>query len=217
MEHLLAASYLVVDNLLVEIDGGDIPFFTFRQFLAQFHMAGIVSQEAPRTTFALAGTLRIEGTEGQWIEMMPCEGLVLDYSVDFTAKSPAVGKQRFSLEVGTERFLTEISDARTIYFDEWRRFITSIYKKVPYSEESLAWTLAATSEGYLNAGENAPRYVVEGVSQEVVRHKIGDLLGELSLLGGVLKARIRVHRGGHSFIILALERLRRSGLLVKLQ
>ncbi len=86
---------------------------------------------------------------------------------------------------------------------------------MPYREESLAWTLAANSDGYLNAGEHAPRYVVDGASQEVVRHKIGDLLGELSLLGAPLEARIRVHRGGHSFIILALERLRDSGLLAK--
>jgi UDP-3-O-[3-hydroxymyristoyl] N-acetylglucosamine deacetylase len=212
-EHFLAVASLLVDNCLVELDGPELPYLGYLEFFETFYRAGLLEQDAPRRAFRLEAPFSFQGTAGQRLVMEPADGLSVDYRVDFSQKCQAIGRQSHSMEVSALSFLRECALARTLYLTSWQIFITGIYRTVNTSRESLKVILAANEEGYLNSGLDGPRYLVSGHSTEVVRHKVGDLLGELALLGKPLLARVRVERGGHSFTIMALKKLSRSGLL----
>ncbi len=216
VEHFLAATYMLVDNLIVEIDGEDLLYADFDEYARWFMEAAITEQEADRKLFTVAEPYRIEGKNGQVIEIRPGDELFVDYSVDFTRKSAVVGKQRHTMVLTPETFIGDISRARTLFLVKWRRFLTDIYKGVDYSSNSLDKILAADTNEYLNKGPDAPRYVENGSSTEVARHKVGDLLGEMALTGFPLLGKIRIHRGGHDFIIKAFRNMILSGFLREL-
>jgi UDP-3-O-acyl-N-acetylglucosamine deacetylase len=216
VEHFLAVAYLLVDNLIVEVNGDDLPYTDFDEYARWFKEASIEEQEADRRLFTVDGPYRIEGKHGQVIEIRPGDELFIDYSVDFTRKSSAVGKQRHTMVLTPETFIGDISRARTLFLVKWRRLVTDIYKGVDYSSNSLNKILAADTNEYLNKGPDAPRYVENGCSTEVARHKVGDLLGEMALTGIPLLGRIRIHRGGHDFTIKAFKNIIESGFLREL-
>jgi len=213
IEHILAICYLFLDNLIIEVEDDNVPYLSFCEFFERIKEGEIIEQESPRRIYTLKEPFFFSGKDGQEIRIEPSEELVVDYSIDFSLKCEAVGKQHYSIKITPEAVLKNIAFARSIFFTEWKVFITRIYKKVDYTEANLDMILAADKSGYLNKKENAPRYLRDGRSFELVRHKIGDLLGELSFLEGFLKAKITVKRGGHSFTLLALEKLKNSGLL----
>lgn len=213
IEHILAVCYILLDNLIIEVFDDNIPYLSFYEFIEKIREAGIFEQDSPRRIYIIKEPFFFSGREGQGIRFEPAEELSVDYSIDFSRKCKEVGRQHCSMTITPESVLKELAFARSIFFTDWKVFITKIYKRVNYSEENLDMILVADREGYLNREGNAPRYIKDEKSSELVRHKIGDLLGELALLGGFVKAGITVHRGGHSFVLLALERLRDSGLL----
>lgn len=214
-EHLLAVAGLLVDNCVMEVDGPDLPFLGYYDFLETFHRSGVVIQDAPRRLFKVSAPFEARGREGQRLTVRPADGLSVDYRVDFSHISPAVGRQSHSMEITAASFIKECAFARTLYLTLWRIFITSIYRSVDTSRDNLKVILAADRRDYLNLGSEGPRYPVGGRSTEVVRHKVGDLLGELTLLGRPLVGRLEVERGGHSFTLLALRKLLESGCLVE--
>lgn len=213
-EHFLGVAGLLVDNCLVEVDGPDLPYLGYYDFLELFHASGVVEQDAPRRILKVAEPFEARGREGQRFGVRPAEELSVDYRVDFTSRCPEVGRQQIALkEVTAASFLRECAFARTLFLTSWQIFITGIYRRVNTSDENLKVIVAADRHRYLNTGAEAPRYPVEGRSTEVVRHKVGDLLGELTLLGRPLVGHVEVHRGGHSFTLLALRELLASGCL----
>ncbi|MFQ5893278.1 MAG: UDP-3-O-acyl-N-acetylglucosamine deacetylase, partial [Nitrospinota bacterium] len=191
-EHLLGVASLVVDNCLVEVDGPELPFLGYYEFFETFYRAGVASQEVPRRILRATTPFTTTGREGQRLTLRPAERLTVDYQVDFTQRCPAVGRQAHSLEVTAARFLQECAFARTLYLTSWQIFLTGIYRSINTSLDNLKIILAADRHRYLNAGPEGPRYLVDGHSTEVVRHKVGDLLGELLFLGGPVVGHLTV-------------------------
>jgi UDP-3-O-[3-hydroxymyristoyl] N-acetylglucosamine deacetylase len=218
VEHFLAAAYLFVDNLIVEVDGDTLPYLEFGEYVRPYMEAGILRQEAKRKLFTLSAPYRAQGRTGQRMEIEPDDRLTVEYSVDFAEKSAAVGEQSHAITVTPETFTWDISRARSLFLVTWRRFVTDIYRGVDYSAKSLSKILVADGDSYLNSnrGPDAPRYIQNGASTELVRHKIGDLLGEMALTGRPLLGRFRIHRGGHDFILRALKEIIDAGLLREL-
>lgn len=214
-EHFLAVGSLLVDNCLVELDGPDLPYLGYYDFFETFYRAGVADQDAPRRLFRVRAPFSSSGREGQRLEVRPAERLAVDYRVDFTRRCPEVGRQSHSMEVTAASFLRECAFARTLFLTSWRIFITGIYRSVNTTRENLKVILVADNRRYLNTGEEGPRYLVDGRSTEVVRHKVGDLLGELTFLGRALVGQVAVERGGHSFTLLALRELLASGCLAE--
>ncbi len=213
VEHFLAVAYIFVDNLIIDVDGDDLPYMSFQEYALRFKEADVVEQAAERKMFTVAKEFRSEGREGQFVEIHPGKELFVEYSIDFSQKSSAVGIQSHTISLTPDTFMSDISRARTLFLIKWRRFVKGIYKSVEYSPKSLSKILAADGNSYLNTGADTPRYIENGFSTEVVRHKIGDLLGEMALTGIPLLGRFRIHRGGHHFTLQALKEIIESGLL----
>lgn len=216
VEHFLAVAYLLVDNLVAEVEGDTLPYMSFQEYFRPFKEAGIVRQTAARKLFTVATNYRCEGKDGQLMEIEPGEDLFVEYSVDFSQKSAAVGEQRCAFLLTPETFIREVSCARSLFLLSWRRFVTDIYKNVDYSTKNLSAILVADGDSYLNTGQDAPRYLENGVSTEVARHKVGDLLGEMAVTGTPILGRFRIHRGGHHFTLKALNDIIQSDLLREL-
>lgn len=188
VEHLLAALFaLEIHNATIEVEGGEVPALdgSAAPFVSGLRRAGVRSLAAVRTE--LVPTRAIEIRDGnRSIRIEPAEGLSIDYAIDYA--HPAVGRQRFLLERATpESFETLLAPARTFGFaDE----VEKLRADGLALGGDLDNTLVLGTDGPLNAGGLL-------FPDELARHKIVDLLGDLALLGATLHARVEVERGGH--------------------
>lgn len=188
VEHLLAALHgLGIHNARIEVEGGEVPALdgSAAPFFARLRRAGIRPLAAARRELeAIASFEVVEGD--RWIRIEPGEGLSIEYAIDFA--HPAIGRQRFVLQdLDADRFERELAGARTFGFvDEVERLRASGLAQ----GGDLTNTLVLGEGGLLNEGPL--RW-----PDEFVRHKVVDLLGDLSLLGADLHATITVEKGGH--------------------
>ncbi len=200
VEHLLAAlNGLAVDNLLVRVFGGEIPLFdgSAKPFVEAILRAG------RKPLWSLRRYIRLEEeivvSEGQArVCLRPAEGLKLRYLIDFP--HPSIGKQEFSLELSQERFLSEVSFARTFAF---LKDILPLRKAGVLKGGSLESALVLDDKQVLNPdGLKKPN--------EFVRHKVLDLLGDLYLLGAPLLAEVEARYATHRLHIKAVKTVLRN-------
>jgi UDP-3-O-[3-hydroxymyristoyl] N-acetylglucosamine deacetylase len=188
VEHLLAALHgLGVDNLRAELDGPELPAFdgSAAPWVELLQRAGLREQAAGRRTLALDRALELRDGRG-WIRAEPWSGLAVDYAIDYP--HPAVGRQELSIDGDDpDVFAREIAPARTFAFESE---LQGLQDAGLARGGSLASAILLDGRGVVNPG--GLRF-----PDELVRHKILDLFGDLALLGARLRARIRVARGGH--------------------
>ena len=188
VEHLLAALYgLGVDNLRVELEGPELPALdgSAAPWVELLRRAGLREQAAARRTLVLDRAIELREGEG-WIRAEPCSGFAVRYAIDYA--HPAVGRQELSIDGDDpDRFAREIAPARTFGFASELRGLQDAGLA---RGGSLASAILLDEHGVVNP---------EGLRfpDELIRHKLLDLLGDLALLGVRLRARIRVERGGH--------------------
>jgi UDP-3-O-[3-hydroxymyristoyl] N-acetylglucosamine deacetylase len=187
VEHLLAALYgLGIENLRAELDGSELPALdgSAAPFVELLRGAGVREQAAERRE--LAPEREIQVREGErWIRAEPAARLSVHYAIEYD--HPAVGRQELAIEDAPERFAREIAPARTFGFASELR---ALYAGGLAQGGSLANAVLVGERGVVNP---------EGLRfpDELVRHKVLDLYGDLALLGARLRARVRVERGGH--------------------
>lgn len=182
-EHLLAAIYgLGIDNLEIELKGSELPALdgSSLPYLESLITAGIVEQKEDKRFIAIERPIKIIEGESS-LYALPFHGLKIDFMVNFRE----AGEQRFVFDFQYMDFKREIAPARTFgYIDEYEML----------KEQGLA--RGASLENALVLGKggyvNTPRF-----PDEMVRHKILDLVGDLSLLGRTLKAEIKAVKSGH--------------------
>jgi UDP-3-O-[3-hydroxymyristoyl] N-acetylglucosamine deacetylase len=188
VEHLLAALYgLGVDNLRAELDGPELPALdgSAAPWVELLRRAGAREQAAARRVLALAREIEVREGE-RWIRAEPARALAVSYAIDYA--HPAVGRQELSIEGDDpERFADEIAPARTFGFASE---LGSLREAGLARGGSLDCAVLVGERGVVNPG--GLRF-----ADELVRHKILDLYGDLALLGARLRARVRVERGGH--------------------
>ncbi len=204
VEHLLSAAYGTgLDNLLVEVDGPEIPILdgSALPWVEAFHAAGVVRQAARVEPFRPARPVVIDGGAGKRIELRPARELRVTYSIDFP--NPAIGRQTVTLVVTPAAYAHHLAPARTFGF--------------------LAEYEGLKSKG-LARGARADNCIVVGGDRiengglrfpdEFVRHKALDLLGDLALVGRPVLGHILAHRAGHGMHT-ALARLLRQELAAR--
>lgn len=197
VEHLLGAlAGMEVDNALVEIDGPEVPIRdgSAADFVALIGQAGIREQEAlqPRMRVVHPVSLR-EGD--RWIAVWPAEVPSVTYAIAFD--HPAVTPQRYRFHCGAEPFVREIASARTFGF---LRDVDRLQAQGYALGGSLENAIVIGEQGILNAG--GYRF-----PEELVRHKILDLLGDLALLGMPLVGEVAASRAGHDLHIRLVQAL----------
>jgi UDP-3-O-[3-hydroxymyristoyl] N-acetylglucosamine deacetylase len=198
IEHLLAAlSGLGVDNVMVEIDGPEVPIMdgSSAPFVAAIDQAGIVRQSVGRRFIKVLKTVRVDQGRG-FAELRPySRGFKLEVEIDFD--TPVIGRQKKVLDLDPASFRKELSRARTFGF---MRDVERLWKAGFALGASLDNTVALGDEGVINA---------EGLrfADEFVRHKTLDAVGDLALSGAPLLAHYRSYCGGHRMNVAVLQAL----------
>ena len=188
VEHLLAAVRgLGVDNLLIELDGPELPAMdgSSAPFVSLLYAAGRETQIAVRPPpLRVAEAIRV-GDEDRWLQLLPAPDFRISYTLDH--EHPAVGMQVASF-VPTERvFVEELAPARTYGF---LKDLELLRQQGLALGGSLANAVVVGQERILNG---ALRF-----QDEFVRHKILDVIGDLALVGRPVVGHVVARNAGHA-------------------
>lgn len=187
-EHVLAALRgLGVDNAVVEVDGAEVPIMdgSAAPFVAAIDQVGITVQSAARRYIQVLKPVRV-GKNGCYGELRPhLQGLRIEADIEFD--HPLIGRQSFCVDVTPDVFRRELARARTFGF---MRDVAKLWSAGYALGASFENTVVVAEDRILNP---------EGMrfSDEFVRHKTVDAIGDLSLAGAPLLAAYRSVRGGH--------------------
>lgn len=187
VEHLFAAlSGSGVDNAVIALSGPEIPALdgSAGGFVRGLDRVGLCAQSAPRQALRVTEPIEIRDGE-RWARIEPCNQLELDVSIDFAAA--AVGRQRWHGVMSPEMFDLEIATARTFAF---KHDVDALRAKGLAQGGSLDNCVVVDGDDVVNDG--GLRF-----TDEFVRHKVLDVLGDLFTLGMPLLGRYVVHRPGH--------------------
>lgn len=186
VEHLLASVLgLGIDNLIVSVEGGEIPIMdgSAAAFVKLFAEAGIRRLNAPRKVMRVSRPTELHDGM-KHIRALPYAGFRVDYTIDFP--HPAIGRQQMSMEVTPETF-ARVANARTFGF----------FKDVEYLHShglarggSLESVVVLDDKGVMNP--EGLRY-----RDEFVRHKVLDFIGDMAMLGLPIQGHFDVCCSGH--------------------
>ena len=187
-EHLLAAFRgLNVDNVVVEIDGPEVPIMdgSAAAFVDALDQAGLTARALPRRYIEVVKPVRV-AKDLAFGELRPYEhGFRVEAEIEFD--HPLIGKQALAIDIDPKTFRREIARARTFGF---MRDVSRLWSAGYALGASLDNTLVVSDDRILNA--DGLRY-----PDEFVRHKVLDAVGDLALAGLPLLAAYRTVRGGH--------------------
>ena len=213
VEHILAALVgMGVDNLLIEVNGPEIPIIdgSSSPFIEKIEAAGILEQDAAKAWYSIDENIFHYDDEKR-VEMVALPALDYQITTLIDFNSPVLGTQHAALKT-IKDFKAEIAPCRTFCFlheletllendlikgGDINNAIVVVDKPVSKAEMSrLAKVfkrdkIEVKSEGYLNNLELR-------FPNEPARHKLLDVVGDLALIGYPIKARIIANRPGHS-------------------
>lgn len=197
VEHLLAAVYgLEIDNLACEIDSEEVPLLdgSSFKFISLLKKAGIKKLNKERQEINLDKKISVY-SKGRRIIATPCRGLKISYLVSY--EHPLIQQQFREIKLSTESFIRDISRARTF---GWLKQI-KLQKKVGLIKgANLSNAVLFGKRKVMN--KEGLRY-----KDEVVRHKILDLIGAIALLNKRINAHIIAVKSGHSLDIELIKKI----------
>ena len=188
VEHVLAAlAGLQIDNCEIWVNRPEMPGCdgSSRQFVEVLLHAERSEQESPRRHIVIDSIIRV-GDEKSWIQCEPgCSGrLEIDYQLNYW--QPSIGKQQCSLIVSPQSFQNEVASARTFLLESEANLLREqgLGRNVGYDE-------------ILVFGEDGPIQNRLRFDNECARHKVLDMIGDLSLVGQDIQGRFTAYRSGH--------------------
>jgi UDP-3-O-[3-hydroxymyristoyl] N-acetylglucosamine deacetylase len=197
-EHLLSAFIGTgVDNAIVELDNLELPILdgSAKPFVDMVQSVGLKQQRRKRSYLRIRKELEVrEG--GKFIGVYPVEddSYSVSYSIDFP--HPLIGKTAFEVDLSRDLYTRDIAPARTFGFLHEAEAMRNMGLIRGASEDNA---IVLTRDGV----QNGPlRY-----SDEFVRHKVLDLIGDLALLGHRILGRIVADRAGHAMHTALVTRL----------
>ncbi len=187
VEHVLSAlSGCGIDNLLIEIDAGEPPIMdgSAREFVKMIQQGEPVEQDAEREYFVLTEPISVSKGNSSVIAL-PFDGLKISCT---SADDRGIHTQHLSLTIDPDVYITQVAASRTftVYED-----IEGLLKLGKIKGGSL--DCAVVIKGDKIISKEPLRF-----ADEFVRHKILDLIGDITLLGMPLKAHIVATRPGHA-------------------
>lgn len=198
VEHILAAlAGLGLDNLTIEVNANEVPEIdgSALPFVKMLTKSGLVQQDKPRLYAQLTEPVFVSEGES-YLAAFPAEEFRISCTIDY---NHAYLKVQFaSFPITQDIFEKEIAGARTFCLEHEAKAL-----------QAQGLGRGANFENTIVIGEKG---VVKGklrFADEFVRHKILDLVGDLSLLGRPLKAQIIANRPGHSLNIKLVRALKK--------
>lgn len=187
VEHLLSAFYgLGINNVYCEIDGPEVPIMdgSSASFIFILKETGIVNLNKTKNFMLILKPVKVEHND-TWAMVEPATNLIIDSTIVFA--HPAINTQREIFEFSCENYIKEISRART--FGMLKDL--DMYRRMGLAKgASLDNTIALDEYKVVNS--DGLRY-----ESEFIRHKILDTIGDVSLLGYELAAKITTYKSGH--------------------
>jgi UDP-3-O-[3-hydroxymyristoyl] N-acetylglucosamine deacetylase len=188
IEHLMAAfAALDVDNVIVEIDGAEVPIMdgSALPFVQLLDRAGRRTQDQPRRYIEVLAPVQVE--DGSKIAALrPCDRFEVAFEIAFP--SAAIGRQAVDLAVTERVFRDQLAAARTFGFVHE---VEALRRLGLARGASLENAIALDGDVMLNAEPLRFR-------DEFVRHKALDAIGDLYVLGMPLIGRFETRYGGHA-------------------
>ncbi len=197
IEHLMSAlAGCAIDNVVVELNGPEVPVMdgSAAPFVFLIECAGSVTQDAPRRALEILKEVTVSDSRRS-ATVAPGRGLSIDFEIDFD--NPAVARQKWSFHVTQASYKREVSRARTFGFLEE---VDKLRDMGLALGGSLDNAIVIDGDQILNDG--GLRY-----DNEFVRHKVLDLIGDLTLIGGPVIGKFRCARSGHSMTLRMLQTL----------
>ncbi|MBG0812029.1 UDP-3-O-acyl-N-acetylglucosamine deacetylase [Methylosinus sp. H3A] len=199
IEHLMAALRgLCVDNVAIDVDGPEIPAMdgSAAGFVEAIEEAGIVALRAPRRFLEIRAPVRV-ADGAAWAELAPAPAGGFHMDVEISYAGAPIGRQRRRMRLTPASFRAEIARARTFGFlsDAER-----LWREGRALGASLDNTIVIAKGRALNP--QGLRF-----SDEFVRHKMLDVLGDLALAGAPIIGAFRSYRGGHRLNLALVEAL----------
>jgi UDP-3-O-[3-hydroxymyristoyl] N-acetylglucosamine deacetylase/3-hydroxyacyl-[acyl-carrier-protein] dehydratase len=187
IEHLMAALAAAgVTSATLELDGPEPPILdgSFAPWLEAFEAAGTVELDVDMPVIRVLRPIHVPCKDGTTYVAAPCASLRATVVISFD--HPSIGQQSGSWSFSTDAFRTEIAPARTFGFRDAAEALRARGRALGSSLEN---TVVLDEGGVMNPSLRFP--------DEFVRHKAGDLLGDLSLLGARIEAQILADRPSH--------------------
>ena len=198
-EHLLSAFVgMGIDNAIVELDNLELPILdgSAQPFVDLIRRAGIRKQRRPRTYLKVIKSLELrEGNK--FIGIYPADRYSVSYTINFP--HPLIGCETRTTELTNGQYLAEIAAARTFGFLHEAELMRQQGLIRGASEENA---IVLTKDGVVNPPLR--------FSDEFVRHKILDLIGDLALIGRQVLGNVVADRAGHAMHTALVSRLLRD-------
>jgi UDP-3-O-[3-hydroxymyristoyl] N-acetylglucosamine deacetylase len=187
VEHVLSAlAGLGIDNVYAELDADEVPIMdgSAKPFVRLIADAGIRTQDAVQPVIKMTKPVFVREGDKQ-IAIWPSESVSISCFIDFN--HPMLRGQSMDFSLSEEGFLREIADARTFGF---LSEVEALRAHGLARGGSLDNAVVLGNEGVLNEGGLRHH-------DEFVRHKILDLIGDLSLAGMPIVGHVVAHKSGH--------------------
>ena len=187
-EHLLSALRgSSIDNCFIELDSIELPILdgSSENWIELLDKAGTKELEVPRRWLKVLKRVDFED-DGRRMSIEPSDNFEIECVVDFP--HPMVNRQSFHFVMDNGSYGKEIASARTFGFTQE---IEILRKANLALGGSLYNAIVLTADGMLN--EEPLRF-----TDEFVRHKILDIIGDIALLGLPLQAKIIAEKSGHA-------------------
>ena len=197
VEHVLAAlGALRIDNAIIDVDGPEVPIRdgSSKDYVDALVDAGSVDQDAQARVITVSEPVCVSG-DGQSYVATRSDALRISATIDFAHH--AIGRQFGSFDVDEDGYRRELAPARTFGF---KADADALRARGLARGASLENTVVLDEKGVMN---DELRF-----DDEFLRHKIGDIVGDLTLLGARLHAHVVAERPSHKGNVALAEALR---------
>lgn len=190
VEHVLAAcNGLGIDNIILEVNSSEPPISdgSAQAFVEAIRKTGIVTLDRPKNFIEVQEPIWLF-ENGLELAIIPSHRLEITYKIDYD--HPVVGIRSASFLITEDNFAEKIAPARTFCF---LKEVDILRQQGKIKGGSLDNAIVIGEHDFLN---EELRF-----DDEIVRHKILDVIGDLTLLGAPVKGHIIAVRSGHAFNI----------------
>jgi len=200
VEHLMSALRgLNIDNAFVEVYGPEVPILdgSSVSYIDALEAVGVIEQTKPVKYLQVLKPISVS-IDDRFVYLLPASDLKISCRVNY--KHPVVGLQHFEYRHNTFNYIAEVAKAKTF------GFLNEVEK---LKEKGLA--LGGSYKNALVLGsDNVINKDIMSYSDEFVRHKVLDIMGDMALCGNGtrLLAHIVAYKSGHELHKLALKELR---------
>ena len=200
IEHLMSAfAGLGIDNVIVEVDDMEVPIMdgSASPFVFLIQSAGIKQQTKPKKFIKIKEEIKVETPDGAYAKLAPYNGFKVTYALVYDDEKQKKYNSTSTVDFNSTTFLKEISRARTYGF----------VSDIDYMKKNKL-ALGGSEKNAVVIGEDEILNE-EGLrsSEELVKHKILDVIGDLYLLQYNIVAEFEGYKSGHSLNNLLLNRL----------